>query len=113
MTSCKECGTALPEGAKFCHACGAQVGARKETFQVTTENLIGKVKEIFRDASVKRVVVKDEKGSILLSIPAAWGAAGAVATVALAPWLAALGVIAAVATKCTLEVERVPKQPPS
>ncbi|HET7405440.1 MAG TPA: DUF4342 domain-containing protein, partial [Candidatus Bathyarchaeia archaeon] len=47
-------------------------------------------------------------GRPVLSIPVTWGAAGAVATLALAPWLAALGVIAAVATKCTLEVERTP-----
>ena len=34
------------------------------------------------------------------------GAAGVVVTLALAPWLAALGVIASMVTKCTMEVEK-------
>lgn len=84
---------------------------KKDVFQVSPEKLIEKFKEIVKDASVKRVVVKDEKGKVLLSIPMKWGAAGAFATLALAPWLAALGVIAALATRCTLEVERVPIAP--
>lgn len=82
------------------------MGLKKEVYQVSSERLVGKVKEIFRDASVKRTIIKDEKGKVLLSIPVTWGAAGAVVTIALAPWLAALGVIAALVTNCTLEVEK-------
>ncbi len=107
MPKCTECGTELPANAKFCHACGAQVGIKKETYQVSPEKLLEKFKEITKDASVKRVIIKDEKGKVVLSIPLTWGAAGAVATLALAPWLAAIGVIAGIATKCTVEVERV------
>jgi len=103
---CIECGAELAPGTKFCHACGTQVGLKKDVFQISTEKLVEKFREVTKDASVKRVIVKDDKGKILLSIPATWGAAGALATLALAPWLAALGVIAAIATKCTLEVER-------
>lgn len=107
MTKCLECGTELPASAKFCLSCGAQVGLKKEVFQVSSEKLLEKFKEITRDATVKRVIIKDDKGKVVLSVPLAWGAAGAVATLALAPWLAALGVIAGFATKCTVEVERV------
>jgi hypothetical protein len=57
-------------------------------------------------ANVRRIIVKDEKGKVLVSIPITWGTAGIVATIALAPWLAALGVIAGVVTKCTVEVEK-------
>jgi hypothetical protein len=96
----------MPSDAKFCHACGTQVGLKKDVFQVSTEKLIERFREITKDARVKRVSIKDEKGKVLLSIPVTWGAAGALATLALAPWLAALGVIAAIVTKCTLEVER-------
>lgn len=108
MVKCVECGTELAANARFCSSCGAQVGLKKEVYQVSAEKLVEKFKEISRDASVKRIVVKNESGRPVLSIPVTWGAAGAVATLALAPWLAALGVIAAVATKCTLEVERTP-----
>jgi uncharacterized protein DUF4342/zinc ribbon protein len=102
-----ECNADLPANAKFCPSCGTQAGLKKEVFQVSSERLLEKFKELTKDATVKRVIVKDDKGKVVLSVPLTWGAAGAVATLALAPWLAALGVIAGFATKCTLEVERV------
>lgn len=106
MAKCSECGKDLPEHAKFCLNCGTQVGMKKDVYEVSAEGLVGKIKEIIRDANVKRIIVKDEKGKVLLSIPATWGAAGAVVTLAFAPWLAALGVIAGIVTKCTIEVEK-------
>jgi len=105
---CVECGTELAPNAKFCSSCGAQVGLKKEVFQVSPEKLVEKFKEISKDASVKRIVVKNESGRTVLSVPVTWGAAGAVAALSLAPWLAAIGVIAGVATRCTLEVEKTP-----
>jgi len=75
---------------------------------VSGEGLVGKVKEIIRDANVRRIVVKDEKGKLLLSIPVTWGAAGAVAMITLAPWLAALGVIAGFVARCKIAVEKTP-----
>ena len=108
MAKCLECGSELVANSRFCSSCGAQVGLKKEVFQVSPEKLVEKFKEISKDASVKRIVVKNESGKTILSVPVTWGAAGAVATLALAPWLAALGVIAGVATRCTLEVEKTP-----
>ena len=49
-----------------------------------------------------RIIVKDEKGKPLLEIPATICVIGTV----LVPWLTALGVIAALATNCTIVVER-------
>ncbi len=108
MVKCVECGSELTQDTKFCSSCGAQVGLKKEVFQISAEKLVEKFKEITKDASVKRIVVKNESGKTILSVPVTWGAAGEVATLALAPWLAALGVIAGVATRCTLEVEEAP-----
>jgi Domain of unknown function (DUF4342) len=54
------------------------------------------------DGNVIRVIVKDEMGKILLEIPATVGVVGVV----LAPWLAALGVIAALVTNRKIVVER-------
>jgi hypothetical protein len=82
------------------------MGLKKDVYHVSAGGLVGKVKEIVRDANVKRILVKDEKGKLLLSIPVTWGAAGAVAMITLAPWLAALGVITAVVTRCRVEVEK-------
>ena len=64
------------------------------------------MKEILNDAKVKRIVIKDDKSKVLLSISVTWGAASAAALVVLAPWLAALGVIAGLVTRCTIEVEK-------
>jgi len=52
--------------------------------------------------NVTRVIVKDNKGKILLEIPATVGVVGAV----LAPWLVALGVIAALVANCKIVAER-------
>src|SRR5205807_8522739 len=79
MVKCLECGTELPAGSKFCFSCGAQTGLKKEVFQVSSERLLEKFKELTKDATVKRVIIKDDKGKVVLSIPFAWGAAGAVA----------------------------------
>jgi ribosomal protein L40E len=102
MTICGQCGAELPEMARFCPNCGAETRISRDIFDIPSEGLISKVKELMHDVSVKRIVVKDDKGKVLLSIPVTWGTA----TVALAPWLAALGVIAALVAKCRVEVER-------
>lgn len=106
MVKCAECRIDLPEQARFCSNCGTQAGLKRDVYDVSAGGLVGKVKEILQDAKVKRIVIKDQKGKVLLSIPVTWGAAGAVAMITLAPWLAALGVITGVVTRCKVEVER-------
>jgi hypothetical protein len=101
MTKCESCGADLSEGSKFCSKCGAPVGL-KEEFTVRSEELVSKIKELIHEGDISRIIVKDENGKTLLEIPA-W--AGIVGTI-LAPWLAALGAIAALATKCTITVIR-------
>ena len=103
MVKCESCGTDLSEGTNFCSKCGAPVGkAVKEEFTVRSEELVAKIKDLLHEGDITRILVKDENGKILLEIPA-W--AGIVGTL-LAPWLAALGAIAALATKCTITVIR-------
>ncbi len=84
------------------------MGLKKEVFDLDPDKLVEKFKEVTKDASVKRIVVRNETGQTVLSVPVTWGAVGAVATLAMAPWLAALGVLAGVANRYTLEVERMP-----
>ncbi len=104
--TCQECRSDIPLNAKFCPECGTRVGVKKDVYHISADGLVGKVKEIINDAKVKKLVIKDDKDRILISIPITWGTAGAAATIVLAPWLAALGVIAGLVTKCTIEVEK-------
>jgi len=103
LSYCAKCGTKLKEDDKFCPACGAPAAKMvKEEFSVSADNLIEKVKELLHEGNVTRIIVQDDMGKALLEIPATVGVIGVV----LAPWLAALGVIAALATNCTIVVER-------
>ena len=103
MPYCSKCGAELKEDDKFCPKYGtAVVKIVTEEYSVSADNLIERVKELLHEGNITRIIVKDEKGKVLLEIPATIGVIGAV----LAPWLAALGVIAALATNCKLVVER-------
>jgi hypothetical protein len=93
----------LKEEDKFCSACGASaVRMVSEEFSISSNNLIEKIRELLHEGNVTRVIVKNEQGKVLLEIPATVGVIG----VLLAPWLAALGAIAALATNCRVVVER-------
>ena len=103
MVYCPKCSSELVEGANFCSSCGAAVGKTKtEEFSVAADNLVKRVKELLHEGNVTRIIVKDDKGNLLLEIPATIGVIGVV----LAPWLAALGAIAAIATNCKIIVIR-------
>jgi uncharacterized protein (UPF0218 family) len=93
----------LKDEDKFCSVCGAKVTKTiTEEFTVSTDDLIEKVKQLLHEGNVTRIIVKGENEKVLLEIPATVGVIGVV----LAPWLAALGVIAALATNCKIVVER-------
>lgn len=73
----------------------------KEKIQVKGEQLVEKIKELLREGNVTRIVIR--KGEdVLVEIPVTWGAIGAV----MAPALAVVGVVAALVTNCTIEVQR-------
>jgi hypothetical protein len=100
---CDRCGTDLPPFAEYCFKCGSRVGKTfTEEFSLSSDDLVKKVKDLLHQGNVNRIVVRDEQGKLLLEVPAAAGVIGTV----LAPWLAALGAIAALVTECTISVER-------
>lgn len=76
-----------------------------ETFKVSGENLLKKVKEIIKEGNVRRIIIKDKSGKTVLELPLTFGVVGAV----LAPALAAVGAVAALLTECTISVEREKK----
>lgn len=103
MPYCSKCGVKLKNEDAFCINCGAKVAKiTREEYNVTADNLVDRVKELLHEGNVTRVIIKDVKEKTLLEIPATVGVIGVV----LAPWLAALGVIAALVTNCKIVVER-------
>lgn len=75
----------------------------REEFKVSGEQLIAKVKELFREGNVRRVIIKEKNGKILIELPVTATVIGVV----IAPTLAAVGAIAALVTECTIVVERL------
>jgi hypothetical protein len=73
-----------------------------QEFFVAADEVTKKIRDLFHEGNVSRIIVKDESGKPLLEIPVTAGVVG----VLLAPWLAAAGVIAALATRCTIVVVR-------
>jgi hypothetical protein len=100
---CKRCGVELKEDVNYCPSCGASL--KKTTWEehsVSSDDLVKRVEELIHEGNVTRIIVKNEKDETLLEIPATVGVIGAI----LAPWVAALGIIAALATRCRIIVEK-------
>jgi uncharacterized membrane protein YvbJ len=103
VSYCVKCGAKLKPDDKFCYVCGASAAkVTREEFSVSSKDLGEKIQQLLHEGNVTRIIVKDMKGKVLLEIPVTVGVIGAV----IAPWLVALGVIAALATNCTIVVER-------
>ncbi|MFP3951342.1 MAG: DUF4342 domain-containing protein [Candidatus Bathyarchaeia archaeon] len=100
---CKHCGGKVPEDARYCPRCGAQVTETEWVeYEVSSESLVRRIKELIKEGNVRRIVVRSERDETLLEIPVTVGVVG----ILLAPYLAALGTIAALVTKCTIAVEK-------
>jgi Domain of unknown function (DUF4342) len=82
------------------------VGQTWESFKVTGDDLIRRVKEILHEGNVRRVVIKQGTRTVM-EFPVTVGVVGVLA----APALAALGALAALLSECTIDVERESGRP--
>jgi len=73
-----------------------------EEFKVDGEKLVSKIKELIHEGNIRKVIIKDKDGKVLMEIPVTFGVVG----VLLAPQLAAIGAIAALLTEATIVVEK-------
>jgi hypothetical protein len=77
-----------------------------EEVEVAANDLVGSIKKLIKEGNVRRIVVRQPNGEVLLSIPLTVGAAvGGLLTLA-QPVLAALVVLAGALAKFKLEVVR-------
>ncbi|MBI3153138.1 MAG: DUF4342 domain-containing protein [Chloroflexi bacterium] len=73
-----------------------------EEFKLNGEKLLAKVMELIHEGNIRKLIIKDKEGKVLMEIPITFGVVGAL----LAPQLAAIGAIAALVTEATLVVEK-------
>lgn len=74
---------------------------RKEQVFAKGSEIVEKVKDLLHQGNVTKIRVKT-KDDVILDIPVTAGVIGAM----LAPYLALLGAVAALATQCSIEIER-------
>lgn len=75
---------------------------RTEEFRVEGEKVVSKIKELLHEGNIRKVIVKDKDGKILVELPVTIGVVG----VLIAPQLAALGAVAALLSEATVVVEK-------
>jgi hypothetical protein len=75
-----------------------------EEFKLNASTVLEKLKELIHEGNVRRVVLKNPEGRVLLDMPLNAGIAG----VALLPFWAAVAGVLVLATDFTLLVERDP-----
>ena len=73
-----------------------------ETIEATGDELVAKIKEIVHEGNVRRIIIKNDEGEKVIEIPLTVGVVGAL----LVPALAGIGAVAALLSKCSIEVER-------
>jgi hypothetical protein len=73
-----------------------------EEFRVNGEDLLAKIKQLIHEGNIRRIIIKDKEGKVLIDFPLTFGVVGLV----LAPTLAAVGAIAALVTEATVVVEK-------
>lgn len=78
----------------------------REKIYAKGNEIVEKVKDLIRQGNVTRIRVKT-KDDVILDMPVTAGAAVAV----FAPYLALLGAVAAIATQCSIEIERAQPRP--
>jgi hypothetical protein len=74
----------------------------RESFKVSGEDLMAKIKEIIKEGNARKIIIKNEKGDVIVEFPLTIGAVG----ILLAPVFAAVGAIAALVTDCEIIVEK-------
>ncbi|MEI6308888.1 MAG: DUF4342 domain-containing protein [bacterium] len=74
-----------------------------EEFKLTGDQVLTKIRELLREGGIRRIIIKNEEGRTLIEIPLLLG----MVSVLLLPVWAAVGAVAALATSCTIVVEKV------
>jgi len=75
---------------------------KEERYSVSGAEILKKIEDVVKEGNARRIIIENEKRERIMEFPLTAGVIGVV----LAPILAAVGAIAALATKCTIIVEK-------
>lgn len=81
-------------------------GTFTEKIQVAGADVVERVKELVAEGNVRRIVLRNDEGKTLLTVPMNLGAAVSGVAVLAAPLVVVLGVVAGMLARVTIEVER-------
>ncbi len=77
-----------------------------EEIEVAGNELVDRVKELMQESNVRRLIIRNQEGEVLVEIPLTAALLGGGVAVLVAPLLAAVGGIAAFLAKVKIEVVR-------
>lgn len=77
-----------------------------EELEVAGSQLVDRVQELVKEGNVRKLVIKNPEDEKIIEMSLTLGAVGAGVVVLAAPWLAALGAIAALVARVKIEVVR-------
>lgn len=81
-----------------------------EEIEVTANQVIEQVQALIREGNVRRLIIKHD-GNVVLEVPVTIAAIAGVATLYMAPLLAALGALAGLVARVQVVVEREGERP--
>jgi len=77
-----------------------------EELSVAGSQLLERIQELIQQGNIRRLIIKDQHGRILLEVPLTLGVVGSASVVIFAPFLAVVGAIAALVVRVDIVVER-------
>ncbi|MEG4070842.1 DUF4342 domain-containing protein [Microcoleus sp. Pol11C2] len=77
-----------------------------EEVKINGDDLVTKVKELIHEGNIRRIIIKNEEGRILVEVPLTVGVVGGVIGATLFPVIAAVGAIGALVAHMTIIIER-------
>lgn len=84
-----------------------------ESVEVAGNQVVDEVKRLVHEGNVRRIKLADKDGDFSLELPVTVGVLAGGALALTAPWLAVLGVVAALIARVQIEVEREEDEEPS
>lgn len=84
----------------------SEPATRTEEFAVNSDNLMSKVQELINESNVRRILIKNAEGRVMLEVPLTAGLVGGAVGIAFFAPLVAIASVGMLAARFTLVVER-------